>query len=153
MTKTKSNLHKKSKKELTAQKKIRSQKIHKRPINQKKYNLFNKIKSKLITKENMFYTVLLILDIAIIIYSARHNYANYILLDNSKKMFVGRTKNLLFGKNYITLITTTFFYIYILLSNKILFHKKNTSKFVITTIIILLILNITLFYLFTKRIY
>jgi hypothetical protein len=118
----------------------------------KENSLKIKIK-KFITKETIFYFILLVLDIAIIIYSARHNYANYVSLDNTKKVFVGKTKHLLFGKNYITLITTIFFYVYILLSNKILFHKKNKKKFIVTTALILLILNITLFYLFTKRIY
>ena len=81
------------------------------------------IKSKL-NKRTIMYIILLILDIIIIIYSARHNYANYITINEDRKMFVGDSKDLLFGKNYITLITTFFFFIYTLLANKILFHKK-----------------------------
>ena len=69
------------------------------------------IKSKL-NKRTIMYIILLILDIIIIIYSARHNYANYITITEGNTMFVGDSKDLLFGKNYITLITTLFFFIY-----------------------------------------
>ena len=110
------------------------------------------IKSKL-NKRTIMYIILLILDIIIIIYSARHNYANYITINEDRKMFVGDSKDLLFGKNYITLITTFFFFIYTLLANKILFHKKNTKKFIILLLLFLLTLNIILFFIFTKRVY
>lgn len=99
------------------------------------------------------YLIMLILDIAIIIYSARNNHANYVTLTNNQSMFVGDTKDLLFGKNYITLIITFFFFIYTLLTNKLLFHIKNTQKFIIILLISLLTLNTVLFFIFTKRIY
>lgn len=114
----------------------------------KKFNPKN-----ILTKRNITYFILLILDIAIIIYSARHNYANYVSINQEKSIFVGDSKDLLFGKNYITLITTIFFFVYTLLLNKALFHKKNTKKFIIFLLLLLLILNITLFFIFTKRVY
>ena len=107
---------------------------------------------KFINKDNIFYFVLLLIDISIIIYSARHNYANYVTI-NRKKVFIGKTKNILFGRNYIVLITTLFIYVYTLLSNKILLHKENKKEYIIKYGILLLLLNITLFYIFTKRIY
>lgn len=114
----------------------------------KKFNPKN-----ILTKQNITYFILLILDIIIIIYSARHNYANYVSINQEKSIFVGDSKDLLFGKNYITLITTIFFFVYTLLLNKALFHKKNTKKFILLFLTVLLILNITLFFIFTKRVY
>ena len=131
--------------------------------NIKKQQLINKKEKKLpkisnflkskITKKNIFYSILLILDIIIIIYSARNNYANYVSIDGSDPIFIGKTKDLLLGKNYITLITTAFFYIYTLLTNKILFHQKNNRNSIIGLLIFLLLINITIFFIFTKRIY
>ena len=120
---------------------------------QKKKTAKNRTKlKKFITKDNIFYFVLLLIDVSIIIYSARHNYANYVTI-NRKKVFIGKTKNILFGRNYIVLITTLFIYVYTLLSNKILLHKENKKEYIIKYGILLLLLNITLFYIFTKRIY
>lgn len=108
---------------------------------------------KNLTKKNIFYLIVFILDITIIIYSARNNFANYVSTDKNKSIFIGETKNLLFGRNYITIITTIFFFGYIALSNKILFKQKNTNKNLIFLFAFLLILNISLFYIFTKRVY
>ena len=120
---------------------------------QKKKNPKNQTKiKKYITKDNIFYFVLLLIDVSIIIYSARHNYANYVTINN-EKVFIGKTKNMLFGRNYIVIITTLFIYVYTLLSNKILLHKENKKEYIIKYGILLLLLNITLFYIFTKRIY
>lgn len=117
-----------------------------------RFNKFLAIIKNKITKKNILYLVLLILDIAIIIYSARYNFANYISM-GTKTIFVGETKNLLFGKNYISLITTIFFFSYICIINKFLFHQKINKKFVLSLLIFLLILNISLFYIFTKKVY
>ena len=120
---------------------------------QKKKTAKNRTKlKKFITKDNIFYFVLLLIDVSIIIYSARHNYANYVTINN-EKVFIGKTKNMLFGRNYIVIITTLFIYVYTLLSNKILLHKENKKEYIIKYGILLLLLNITLFYIFTKRIY
>lgn len=134
--------------------KIKGQRINKNSKieNKKNFSLIEIIKNK-ISKKNIFYLVLLILDIVIIIYSARHNYANYVSVGGSTPTFIGDTKDLFFGKNYITLITTIFFFVYTCLTNKFLFQRKNTKKFVFTVLISLLILNLLLFFIFTKRIY
>lgn len=120
---------------------------------QKKKNTKKQPKiKKFINKDNIFYFVLLLIDVSIIIYSARHNYANYVTINN-EKVFIGKTKNMLFGRNYIVIITTLFIYVYTLLSNKILLHKENKKEYIIKYGLLLLLLNITLFYIFTKRIY
>ncbi len=123
------------------------------PKNKKKEknNTKNIFESK--TAQIIIYLILLIVDITIVIYCARRNYANYVSIKEIGEIFVGNTKNLLFGRNYITLIITFFFFVYALLCNKFLFNKKTTKKNIILTIIFLLILNITLFYIFTKKIY
>lgn len=134
--------------------KIKGQRINKNSKIEKKKNfsLIEAIKTK-ISKKNIFYLVLLILDIVIIIYSARHNYANYVSIDGTSSTFIGDTKDLFFGKNYITLITTAFFFVYTCLTNKFLFQRKNTKKFIFTLLTFLLILNLLLFFIFTKRVY
>lgn len=124
----------------------------KKYIKKKKQQVLIFLKNKL-AKKNIFYLIILILDITIIIYSARHNFANYVSINGTKSIFIGETKNLLFGRNYITLITTIFFFCYITLSNKILFKQKTTKKGLIYLLIFLLVLNISLFYIFTKRVY
>ena len=103
--------------------------------------------------QKIIYIILLIIDITIVTYCARHNYINYVSLNETGTIIIGNTKNLLFGRNYITIIITLFFFIYTLLCNKLLFNKKTTKKNMLITIIFLLILNIILFYIFTKRIH
>ena len=135
----------------TIKKKSQSQKI--RIKNDKETKTTS---STILTKLNnkkLFFIAVIIIDIIITIYFARKNIANYIKIDGSEAKFVGETKNIVFGRNYITLITTSFFFIYTCLSNKILFHEKITKKFVITTFFFYLILNIILFIIFTKRVY
>ncbi len=125
----------------------------------KSNNLNNKTKTtknKLpkITKEYIIYLILGLLDIVIIIYSARHNYAHYVSIAGSKNVYIGDTfRNLIFGKNYITLVITAFFFSYICLLNKFMFHKKNTKKFVLILLISLILVNCILFYTFTNKIY
>ena len=119
----------------------------------KKNNKENKNKT-IITKETISYAILSIVDIILIIYAARKNYANFVSIAGSKSIYIGKnTRYLLLGKNYITLIITLFFYIYICLLNKLILHKTNTKKFLILFPIILLITNCLLFYIFTNKIY
>ena len=121
----------------------------------KKNNKENKSKNKtIITKETISYAILSIVDIILIIYAARKNYANFVSIAGSKNIYIGKnTRYLLLGKNYITLIITLFFYIYICLLNKLILHKNNTKKFLILFPIVLLIINCLLFYIFTNKIY
>ena len=150
--KKESNLIKENKKyqEKKESEKQTKKKIHFQKIRGKKINK-NIITS--IDKKKLFYIVLVIIDIIITIYFARKNAANYVKINEEHTIFVGDTKNLIFGRNYISLITTIFFFIYTCLANRILFREKTTKKFIITTFIFYFILNIILFLLFTKRIY
>ena len=117
--------------------------------NQKKAK---EIKIKL--KDSKFYSIILtLIDISIIIYSAKHNYVNYVSLPGKGKILIGTTKNIVFGRNYITLIVTCFICIYTFICNKYLFNIKNTKKRVLLTILFYLIINLVLFYLFTNKIY
>lgn len=101
--------------------------------------------------QNIFYLVLAIVDVATIIYFARHNIVNYVKV-GEKKVLISSTKNLLLGKNYIVLITSAFFYIYTIVTRKILFKQNLTKKFVLFLLAFIFGLNIALFYLFTKKI-
>ncbi len=104
-------------------------------------------------KTIIIYLALLIVDIIMIIYAARHNFVNYTSMPGMSKILIGNNKKLFFGRNYINIIITIFFSIYTLLCNKYILKIKNTKKLTISLIIFYLILNIALFYLFTKRIY
>jgi len=99
------------------------------------------------------YSILLLIDIIMTIYFAKHNYVNYVSLPRNEKILVSKTQKLLFGRNYITIIISLFFYIYTLLCNKYIFKIKNNKKIIISTLIFYLILNISLFYIFTNKIY
>lgn len=113
-----------------------------------------KMKKINITKDTISYIILFIINIILIIYSARKNYANYVSIADSKNIYIGKnTRYLLLGKNYITLIITTFMYIYTFLLNKFILHKNITKKELILFPIILLLINCILFYIFTNKIY
>ena len=107
---------------------------------------------KYLTKTNITYITILLLDIILTIYLARQNMVNYaVVLD--EEIFISKTRYLLLGRNYINLITTPFFYIYLCIINKFYLHNKNTKKFLLYSLLILIIINITLFIIFTKKIY
>ena len=119
-------------------------------INKKKFKEI--IKSK-INKQNLFYLLMAIIDISFIIYCAKHNIANYVKVEGEGTFYIGDSKDLLFGKNYITIIFTMFIYIYLLLSNKIFFNIKQSKRNILRLLILLLLLNMFLFFVFTERIY
>lgn len=121
-------------------------------VKQNNKTVLTKIKNK-ITKENIIYFIIAILDIFIIIYSARKNIINYVSIDSSKPIYLGDKHNLFLGRNYITLITTIVVYIYILALNKFYFKKKISLKYMILVLLILLLLNCIIFYLFTTKVY
>ena len=126
----------------------------KKKTNKLKHNksIINLIKDKL-TRQNLLYLLIAFIDIIFIIYCARHNYANYVKNEQDGSFFIGDSKDLLFGKNYIVIIFTSFIYIYILLSNKIFFHLKQSKKSMLKLLILLFLINIIIFFIFTKRIY
>ena len=123
-------------------------KIEKKDKKKSKNNVLKKL-----SLPQAFYIILSIIDVIIIMYSARHNYANYATINKKETFFVGDVKDLLFGKNYISLIVTIFFFTYTLLLNKFLFHKKNTKLGILKLFLLIFLINTTLFFLFTKRIY
>ena len=123
-------------------------KVSKNKTNKKqKLNL-----KKYITKQNIIYLIIAISDIFLIIYSARRNMINYVKIEN-KKMYLGAKTNLIFGRNYISLVTTLVVYIYTLLINKVYFKKKINIENYIIFLILLLLSNCLIFYIFTNRVY
>ena len=121
----------------------------KKNTEKKKYKLFL---SKILTKENIANFLIILFDIILVIYCAFKNKVNYVNIFN-QKFFVGETKYLLFGRNYINLIIIGFFFGYFLLMNKFFLKKKITKKFMILSFICLVVINLVLFYIFSKRIY
>lgn len=103
-------------------------------------------------RDKIFYFVLGIIDIILIIYVARSNIANYAIV-NGEEVFIGSSKNLIMGRNYITLVISLFIYLYGLIVNKFLLKKKISNKWLILILILILIFNMIMFYLFTKKVY
>jgi hypothetical protein len=118
----------------------------------KKTNRLSKIQNKL-TKQNIIYLIILIVDILFTIYVARKNIINYVTIDSSKKIYLGDKHNLFLGRNYITLVTTFIVYIYYIILNKFYFKEKISIKKLILVLLILLLINCLVFYLFTVKVY
>ena len=90
-------------------------------MDSKKHSNFNSKKKKdpsknksnficnLLTKKNILYSILLLIDIILIIYMAKHNAVNYVKI-SGQSIFVSKTRYLLLGRNYITLVVIMFFY-------------------------------------------
>ena len=108
--------------------------------------------SKILTKVNITYFVLVVLDIVLVIYMARQNVVNYVVILD-QEIFVSKTKYLLFGRNYINLIIMTFIYIYTCLIAKFFLKKKITRKFLGCLLVGIFIFNILLFFIFTRKVY
>ena len=128
--------------------KLKGRKIRKVDIANKKINI---IKDKL-TKKNLIYVVLLLVDVILVIYMASRNCVNYIEV-GGEEIFVSKSRYLLVGRNYINLIIIAFFYFYTLAIKKFLFREKITKKYLLWLFIFLIVLNMGLFLIFTKRIY
>ena len=117
-------------------------------------NINNKkeILKKVLTKQNIIYFIILILDISILVYAARHNIINYTTLEG-KTQYLGNKRNLFFGRNFITLLETFVVYLYFMLLNKFYFHKQLTKKYLVLSFVLLLFINCLVFYLFTIKVY
>ena len=117
-------------------------KIEKKDKTKSKNNVLKKL-----SLPQAFYIILSIIDVIkfFILYNTKIN--------KKETFFVGDVKDLLFGKNYISLIVTIFFFTYTLLLNKFLFHKKNTKLGILKLFLLIFLINTTLFFLFTERIY
>lgn len=103
-------------------------------------------------KKNILYVLFFLVDIGLIIYSARKNFVNIVVINDVEKM-IGDTKLLFFGRNYITVVITLFFYLYILAFEKIYFKRKLKMSHVILFFLGLCLINLILFYCFTVRVY
>ena len=108
--------------------------------------------SNINSKNLIINTIIIVLNLVLIIYVAKQNTANYANV-NGEKVFVGNTKNLLFGRNYITLIITIFTNIYYLVMNKLILKNKFNKKQLILIFIGILLFNMLTFYIFTKKVY
>lgn len=114
---------------------------------------FNKIKSFVNKNKNiLLVSILAVIDIILIICFARDNFANYAEVDG-EVIFVGKTRNLLFGRNYIGLIVTFFIYIYGLIVSKVLCKNKLEIKKSVLWFGLIFVVNMILFYVFTNKIY
>lgn len=134
---------------MTPKKENKSTKQTKKSLTKKeKLNL-----KKYLTKENIIYLLVIIVNIAIIIYAARNNFINYVTLENQKPIYLGAKHNLFLGRNYITLVTTIIVYIYLIILKKFYFKHKINIKYLILMLFFIFILNSILFYLFTKKVY
>ena len=108
--------------------------------------------NKIFNKVNITYLVILLCDIALVIYCARFNKINYArVLD--KEIFVGKTSNYIFGRNYINIIITVFVYFYVVIMNKFFLGRKNTKRFMIASFLLIAFINLLLFIIFSKRVY
>ena len=107
---------------------------------------------KHLTKVNITYFFLFLFDILLVVYLARKNVINYVLVFD-EKIFISKTKYLLWGRNYVNLIVIAFVYIYGCVLNRFFLKRRNTKNFLLWLLIILFILNILLFIIFTKRVY
>jgi hypothetical protein len=128
-------------------KKKRSPKLKK---NGNKENDFNII--RYFNKFNITYFILFLLDIFLVIYLARKNVVNYVVV-RDEEFFVSKTRYLLWGRNYVNVIVIGFFYGYFCLVNKFFLKRENSKKFLALIFISIVIINVLLFVLFTKRVY
>lgn len=107
---------------------------------------------KYLTKINITYFFIFLVDIIMVILMARRNVVNYVSIFD-EEIFVSKTRYLLFGRNYINLVITAFFYIYTCFVTKFFLNLKNKKKFLILLFIILSLVNMLLFFFFTKKVY
>ena len=84
-------------------------------------------KKKISIKKLIINMIVFILNTVLIIYVAKQNIANYANV-NGEEVFVGSTKNLLLGRNYITIVITVFTNIYYYFLNKFILKNKFTKK-------------------------
>ena len=127
-------------------KKYTKKKIHLERI--KKSNIF----SSIFTKVNITYFLIGLFDIICVVVCARFNRVQYVKLLGDD-IFIGSTKYLVFGRNYVNVVITLFFYLYFLLINKFFFKRKINIKFLVCLFLILFIINILLFSCFSIKVY
>ena len=111
-----------------------------------------RINKRIKNKNKLVIGMLILLDFFLIVFMARKNTINYVVIDG-KDIFIGETKNLVLGRNYITLVITLFIYFYGVAINKILLRNKIRFIYMILIFLGILILNMLMFYLFTNKVY
>lgn len=125
----------------------------KKKNNNKNNKKNNKVKEFINKNKNiLLVSILGVIDIILIICFANDNFANYAEIDGDV-IFVGKTRNLLFGRNYIGLIVTFFIYIYGLVVSKFLCKNKFKIKNSVLWFLLIFVVNMILFYVFTNKIY
>jgi len=112
----------------------------------------NKKKANFNNKEVVVYGFLLLIDIVLVIYCAKKNIVQYVKYYD-KNIFIGKTREMLLGKNYVNLIITMFFNFYLLAISRYFFKKKIYKKNIVISFLVILFINLVLFYIFTKKIY
>ena len=100
----------------------------------------------------LIYMFLVIVDVVMVVFMSRNNVVHLVRL-NGKQIILGSTKYLLFGRNYVNLVIISFFSIYTIILQRFLFKKRIIWNYVIFTVLFYFLLNIILFYCFTKRVY
>ena len=127
--------------------------VKKASANTKKSQINIKKRNRvMINKTNVTYFLIGICDIFLVLFCAFKNKVQYtVIFDES--FLVGKTRDMIFGKNYINLIITFFFYVYLLLMNRFFLKRRNTKKFLVGSFFAFIIANFVLFYLCTKRVY
>ena len=107
---------------------------------------------KFINKVSITYFFVFLCDIVLVILCAMKNKVHYVSFFN-ENIFVGNTRDMLLGRNFVNIIITLFFYIYFLVMNHFFLRRKNTKKFMIWMFVLFVFVNCLLFYIFTKKIY
>ena len=100
----------------------------------------------------MTYFFILLFDVILVIFCANKNKVNYAKFFD-EDILMGKNHVLIWGRNYINAVITLFFYLYVLLMNRFFLHVKNSWFRIVIIFLFLLILNIILFFIFTKKVY
>ena len=111
-----------------------------------------KSKKKYFMKLHLCHFLLIVCDIILVIYCARQNKVHYVKLFD-ENIFVGNTRDLVLGRNYVNVIISCFFYIYMLLIEKFFLHRNVNKKTLICFFVGIWCINLILFCIFTQKIY
>ena len=111
-----------------------------------------KFKQLFLNDKNYIYFFLIVVNVLFTIFIAKKNSINYATVFGKNILITEKTYAFL-GRNYINLFIILFFSFYTILLKKVLMKKKITWKFVAFSFLFYFILDILLFYYFTKHIF
>ncbi len=114
--------------------------------------MYDMMIKKFFNKVTVSYILIFLLDIVLVIFCATKNKVNYTSILGDE-FVIGKNSAMFLGRNYVNVFITLFFYLYILAINKVFLHVKNTRGKMIMFFLCLVILNLVLFFVFTKRVY